>query len=236
MRELKSGTATTNRKSSDDDDDDYDDDSPAPEANYGNGSAANGRKSPKNRYNYVQSMRHTNQEKSLAAKKRVIKMLFMVVLEFFVCWTPLYVVQTWMVFDYDSAGRHLTSVSLNFVQLLSYVSSCCNPITYCFMNKKFRQGFISAFRCCCGGRKGNILRKASDFSYGPSQRTGNNKLTCTGGKKCLLTAAAAAAAAKKSSRTPPIGRIYKLKGSSSAPVNKNQHYQNYDSASNIPRR
>uniref|UniRef100_K1PZ04 Gastrin/cholecystokinin type B receptor n=1 Tax=Magallana gigas TaxID=29159 RepID=K1PZ04_MAGGI len=29
----------------------------------------------------------------------------------------------------------------------SYVSTCCNPVTYCFMNRNFRQGFLSVFRC-----------------------------------------------------------------------------------------
>ena len=38
-------------------------------------------------------MRHSNAEKNLVAKKRVIKMLFVVVLEFFICWTPLYALQ-----------------------------------------------------------------------------------------------------------------------------------------------
>ena len=94
-------------------------------------------------------MRQSNTDRSLQAKKRVIKMLFVVVLEFFVFWTPMYVMNTWVVFDEQSAQRHVSAVAMNFIHLLSYVSSCCNPITYCFMNQKFRQGFLSAFRCCC---------------------------------------------------------------------------------------
>ncbi|KAF4531017.1 hypothetical protein B566_EDAN018972, partial [Ephemera danica] len=39
------------------------------------------------------------------------------------------------------------STGVSLVQLLAYISSCCNPITYCFMNKKFRQAFIGAFDC-----------------------------------------------------------------------------------------
>ena len=94
-------------------------------------------------------MRQSNTDRSLQAKKRVIKMLFVVVLEFFVFWTPMYVMGTWRVFDEKSAMRHVSPVAMNFIHLLSYVSSCCNPITYCFMNQKFRQGFLSAFHCCC---------------------------------------------------------------------------------------
>ncbi|CAG9854760.1 unnamed protein product [Phyllotreta striolata] len=92
-------------------------------------------------------LRRTNAERSLSNKKRIVKMLFAVVLEFFICWTPLYVVNTVALFDaslvYDSIG--VTGVS--FFQLLAYTSSCCNPITYCFMNLGFRKAFVSLFSC-----------------------------------------------------------------------------------------
>jgi len=34
------------------------------------------------------------------------------------------------------------------LQLLSYLSTCINPIVYCFMNKRFRESFIYLFLCC----------------------------------------------------------------------------------------
>ncbi|XP_029645345.1 cholecystokinin receptor-like [Octopus sinensis] len=101
----------------------------------------------KERFDYNRAMRQSNSEKSRASKIRVIRMLFVIVLEFFVCWSPLYVVQTWIVFDEKGANDILSPTSHSFIQLLAYVSSCCNPITYCFMNNKFRQAFVSAFRC-----------------------------------------------------------------------------------------
>lgn len=48
------------------------------------------------------------------------------------------------------------------VQLLAYLSSCCNPITYCFMNEKFRNAFLSAFGCGPQGR---------GFGRGPNRST-----------------------------------------------------------------
>ncbi|CAL4095628.1 unnamed protein product, partial [Meganyctiphanes norvegica] len=39
-------------------------------------------------------LRRTNQEQFLKSKRRIIKMLTVVVVEFFVCWTPLYVINT----------------------------------------------------------------------------------------------------------------------------------------------
>ncbi|XP_053399652.1 cholecystokinin receptor type A-like isoform X2 [Mercenaria mercenaria] len=93
-------------------------------------------------------IRQINNERSRAAKKRVIKMLFAVVLEFFVCWTPLFILQTWITIDIGHALENLSQFILTATFLLGYISSCCNPITYCFMNKNFRNGFKSAFRCC----------------------------------------------------------------------------------------
>lgn len=76
-------------------------------------------------------------------------MLFAVVLEFFICWTPLYVLQTWSVFDYPGALTSVSAMSMNLIHLLAFVSSCCNPITYCFMSKRFRQSFLTVFYSCC---------------------------------------------------------------------------------------
>lgn len=116
----------------------------------------------KRRFDVQRGMRQSNSEKSRAAKKRVIKMLFAVVYEFFLCWTPLYIIQTWIILDAVSARKMLTNDLISFINLLAYVSSCCNPITYCFMNRNFRQAFISVFRC---NRTRHIFRGKSEFSY-----------------------------------------------------------------------
>lgn len=89
----------------------------------------------------------------------------------------MYVLQTWNLFDPTTARQSITPVTMNMIHLLSYVSACCNPITYCFMNRKFRQGFLSAFRCCRRGRGKDpvtgLTRRPSDYTFA-SQRTGNN--------------------------------------------------------------
>ncbi|XP_024940721.1 cholecystokinin receptor type A-like isoform X2 [Cephus cinctus] len=93
------------------------------------------------------AIRSNYMDKSIEAKKKVIRMLFVVVLEFFVCWAPLHVVNTWYLFAPDLVYSLVGSTGISLVQLLAYVSSCCNPITYCFMNRKFRQAFLSLFDC-----------------------------------------------------------------------------------------
>lgn len=74
-------------------------------------------------------------------------MLFVVVLEFFICWTPLYVINTIALFDPKIIYQNLGYTAISFFQLLAYTSSCCNPITYCFMNVGFRKAFLNLFRC-----------------------------------------------------------------------------------------
>lgn len=74
-------------------------------------------------------------------------MLFAVVAEFFVCWAPLHVLNTWYLFYPNVVYEYVGSTGISLVQLLAYISSCCNPITYCFMNRKFRQAFLGIFSC-----------------------------------------------------------------------------------------
>ncbi|XP_020282458.1 cholecystokinin receptor type A-like isoform X2 [Pseudomyrmex gracilis] len=103
--------------------------------------------------------------KSIEAKKKVIRMLFVIVLEFFVCWAPLHVINTWYLFAPELVYSVVGSTGISLVQLLAYISSCCNPITYCFMNKKFRQAFLGLFDChrCwrVGCRHGDIAMAAT---------------------------------------------------------------------------
>ncbi|KAL1509295.1 hypothetical protein ABEB36_004057 [Hypothenemus hampei] len=92
-------------------------------------------------------LRRTNAERSLYNKKRVIKMLFVVVVEFFVCWSPVYILNTLVAWYGESVYNTINYQAVTFIQLLSYTSSCCNPITYCFMNRGFRKSFLKLFSC-----------------------------------------------------------------------------------------
>ncbi|KAL8207568.1 UNVERIFIED_CONTAM: hypothetical protein K2H54_059041 [Gekko kuhli] len=85
---------------------------------------------------------------NLLAKKLVIRMLIVIVILFFICWTPVFSVNTWRAFDPWSATLLLTGAPISFIHLLSYTSACVNPIIYCFMNKRFRMGFLATFTCC----------------------------------------------------------------------------------------
>ncbi|XP_028847957.1 cholecystokinin receptor isoform X2 [Denticeps clupeoides] len=115
----------------------------------------------------LERARSNTSEAKLMAKKRVVRMLIVIVAMFFVCWMPLYSVNTWKAFDLRSAHRALSGAPISFIHLLSYTSACVNPIIYCFMNKRFRKALLSTFSCCCRpcrrrGRRGRGLRDGED--------------------------------------------------------------------------
>ncbi|XP_048351592.1 gastrin/cholecystokinin type B receptor [Sphaerodactylus townsendi] len=84
----------------------------------------------------------------LQAKRRVIRMLIVIVVLFFVCWLPLYVANTWRAFDPRAAHRALSGAPISFIHLLSYTSTCVNPFIYCFMNKRFRKALAATCTGC----------------------------------------------------------------------------------------
>ncbi|KAM4561369.1 cholecystokinin receptor type A isoform 2-T2 [Fundulus diaphanus] len=97
--------------------------------------------------------RSNSSNEKLEAKKRVIRMLVVIVVMFFICWMPLYCVNTWRAFDNAKAERMLSGTPIAFIHLLSYTSTCVNPIIYCFMNLRFRNALLGTFFCsfapCC---------------------------------------------------------------------------------------
>ncbi|KAK6493889.1 cholecystokinin receptor type A-like [Huso huso] len=96
----------------------------------------------------IKRARSNSSTAHLVAKKRVIRMLIVIVIMFFTCWTPIFTVNAWRAFDRISADRLLSGAPISFIHLLSYTSACVNPIIYCFMNKRFRLAFLATFACC----------------------------------------------------------------------------------------
>ncbi|XP_041130329.1 cholecystokinin receptor type A [Polyodon spathula] len=96
----------------------------------------------------INRARSNSSTANLVAKKRVIRMLIVIVILFFICWTPIFTVNAWRAFDRVSADRLLSGAPISFIHLLSYTSACVNPLIYCFMNKRFRLAFLDTFACC----------------------------------------------------------------------------------------
>ena len=117
------------------------------------------------------------------AKKRVVKMLIVIVILFFLCWAPIWCLNMWSVYDMKTAHSKISAVEISFIKWLTYVSACVNPIVYCFMNKKFRQGFLEAFGCCGGQREKvpTTFVSGGDSRYQSTRRqtVNNNRTTPT---------------------------------------------------------
>lgn len=96
----------------------------------------------------VRRARSSSSAANLMAKKRVIRMLMVIVVLFFLCWMPIFSANAWRAYDTASAERRLSGTPISFILLLSYTSACVNPIIYCFMNRRFRLGFLATFPCC----------------------------------------------------------------------------------------
>jgi hypothetical protein len=82
---------------------------------------------------------------------QMIKMMMTVVFIYAICWLPVHtitLVGDWKPSIYDLPGMNAVWV---FCHWLSMSNSCYNPIIYCWMNTKYRQGFKYVFRCfpCC---------------------------------------------------------------------------------------
>ncbi|XP_051896372.1 cholecystokinin receptor type A [Pristis pectinata] len=108
----------------------------------------------------INRVRSNSSTANLMAKKRVIRMLIVIVIMFFICWTPIFCANAWRAFDKVSADRFLSGTPISFIHLLSYTSACVNPIIYCFMNKRFRVACLATFTCCTKQRP--QLRETED--------------------------------------------------------------------------
>lgn len=90
--------------------------------------------------------RTPGQEETIRSKRRVVKMLIAVVAIFGVCWLPMhlyFIVGNFFPIGSLDGAQHLYLV----IYWIAMSNSMYNPIMYCWMNARFRNGFKYAFRC-----------------------------------------------------------------------------------------
>ena len=88
------------------------------------------------------------------SKQKVIKMCFIVVFMFGICWFPmqLYINILRPYLDQIFDEKYVPHFYFAF-HLMAMSNSCINPFIYAFMSSKFRMGYIHYWRClitCCG--------------------------------------------------------------------------------------
>ena len=104
---------------------------------------------------------------ALKSRRNVIKMLLVVVLIYFISFSPQVLI--FLLFDtniIENVPQFIqTPYFIAITMLLVTISSASNPIVYAIFCSKFRQSFLKIFRklfCCCCCQK--------RFSYHTSQR------------------------------------------------------------------
>ncbi|KAM8860416.1 arginine vasopressin receptor 1Aa [Synchiropus picturatus] len=82
------------------------------------------------------------------AKLRTVKMTFVIVLAYVICWAPFFTVQMWSVWDekFQWADSENTAVTLS--ALLASLNSCCNPWIYMIFSGHLLQDFLHCFSVC----------------------------------------------------------------------------------------
>ncbi|XP_068171407.1 oxytocin receptor b [Antennarius striatus] len=113
------------------------------------------------------------------AKIRTVKMTFVVVLAYVVCWTPFFFVQMWSAWD-PAAPRE--DMAFIIAMLLASLNSCCNPWIYMFFAGHLFQDLMQNIFCCC-----RQYLTASSSSYDEQCRHKSSSATCknTGSQKSL---------------------------------------------------
>ncbi|XP_063301246.1 vasopressin V1a receptor [Pelobates fuscus] len=82
------------------------------------------------------------------AKIRTVKMTFVIVTAYIICWAPYFAIQMWSVWDEHSEWIESENTAITVSALLGSLNSCCNPWIYMFFSGHLLQDFINGFLCC----------------------------------------------------------------------------------------
>eukprot|EP00095_Tigriopus_kingsejongensis_P004717 maker-scaffold763_size101323-snap-gene-0.15 protein:Tk04717 transcript:maker-scaffold763_size101323-snap-gene-0.15-mRNA-1 annotation:"lymnokinin receptor" len=93
-------------------------------------------------------------------KKKTIKMLFVVVAIFGVCWLPWHLYQISVLLVPEINEYHYINIIFFFSHWLAMFNSCCNPFIYAIYSEKFKREFQQFAHCKLCKRL--LLRRASN--------------------------------------------------------------------------
>ncbi|KAK5849397.1 hypothetical protein PBY51_009042 [Eleginops maclovinus] len=82
------------------------------------------------------------------AKLRTVKMTFVIVLAYVVCWAPFFTVQMWSVWDKSFSWHESENTMVTLSALLASLNSCCNPWIYMIFSGHLLSDFTGSLPCC----------------------------------------------------------------------------------------
>ncbi|KAK6169371.1 hypothetical protein SNE40_020439 [Patella caerulea] len=97
------------------------------------------------------------QAERVKSKRKVVKMMIVVVIIFAVCWLPMHLY--FILVNIFPSIVHSKNIQQIFILIfwLAMSNSMYNPIIYCWMNARFRQGFVRFFRCTPCRQSGRLV-------------------------------------------------------------------------------
>ncbi|XP_072529053.1 arginine vasopressin receptor 1Ab [Salminus brasiliensis] len=107
------------------------------------------------------------------AKLRTVKMTFVIVLAYVVCWAPFFVVQMWSVWDEEFSWHDSENTAVTLSALLASLNSCCNPWIYMLFSGHLLHDFLRCLPCWRADRSGSdgSVRRTTVVGKLPAART-----------------------------------------------------------------
>ncbi|NXY18318.1 MTR protein, partial [Atrichornis clamosus] len=105
------------------------------------------------------------------AKIRTVKMTFIIVLAFIVCWTPFFFVQMWSVWDTNAPQEASPFI---IAMLLASLNSCCNPWIYMLYTGHLFHDLMRRFLCCST----RCLKSRPTCDLSKKSNSSSSVLTC----------------------------------------------------------
>ncbi|XP_044158098.1 oxytocin receptor [Bufo gargarizans] len=114
------------------------------------------------------------------AKIRTVKMTFIIVLAYIVCWTPFFFVQMWSVWDPNPPKEASLFI---IAMLLGSLNSCCNPWIYMLFTGHLFHDLLQSFFCCSAqylksqqqGSDLSASRKSNSSTFVLSRKSSSQK-------------------------------------------------------------
>ncbi|KAM4748837.1 vasopressin V1a receptor [Rhinophrynus dorsalis] len=97
------------------------------------------------------------------AKIRTVKMTFVIISAYIICWAPFFTVHMWSAWDKNFEWIDSENTATTVTALLGSLNSCCNPWIYMFFSGHLLQDFIHSFPCC-KNLKQTMSKEDSDSS------------------------------------------------------------------------
>uniref|UniRef100_A0A3B5L2E3 G-protein coupled receptors family 1 profile domain-containing protein n=1 Tax=Xiphophorus couchianus TaxID=32473 RepID=A0A3B5L2E3_9TELE len=95
-----------------------------------------------------------------ASKFHAVRVIFMIVVLFFICWIPFNIVEL-LHYEYESVlsceAKKKLGYALHVTRNMAYIYFCISPMFYTFMERKFQEHFKQLLVKCFPGLKKHIL-------------------------------------------------------------------------------